>query len=737
MKTVYYSLLASSSTIALFGVGVFSPLHAETLSIASDRPSTQLNQSLQLADGTLPKEMPKLPESFSPKTVPASPALQQPTFQSPTQSATPPPPATELPTKPANPVTVQPLNPQAPTINQNTMQDTVQVTPTSPAPEALYTPANPLLFPTTSKEVEIQPTFASLEPQRVERLRGIVQNEIQKNAAIAETRGLSPAEIRSLQDKNTLKSLDEVNQLFKPYQFSLPQFKSLRSIILEQADQQLRSSDLSKKRSEAERQLSTTSDSLTKQNIENEIRDLDTEINALNSERTDLIREFDLTIKSVPLTLNQTLELAERNNRDFEVSRLQVEQQKSNLREAQAALFPTLDLQSAVTRSQSANTTLSIKAAQAQAIANAGGDEQSARLVDSLSGGQIFRRDVADPNTTWDTSLQLNYNVYTSGGRAARLRAAEGAVKAAELALERVREQLRLDATGDYYDLQNADEQVRINKKAVENAQQSLKDTQLQEKVGLGTRFDVLRSKVQLANNKQALDSAKATQTIQRRQIAQRLSLPEHITVTSVDPVRRTGAWNKSLEETIVLAYKQRVELEEQLVQRDISESNRKQALSALGPQITLTASYDLLKIFEQPVSEPVGGYSLTATARWRLFDGGAARAQAEQQAINGKIAETRFTQSRNAIRFQVEQAYATMLANDKNIATTDTAVFQASEALRLAKLRFQAGVGTQTDVINAETDLTRAEGNRVTAILGYNRSIAQLRRSVSNVTPE
>jgi outer membrane protein TolC len=438
-----------------------------------------------------------------------------------------------------------------------------------------------------------------------------------------------------------------------------------------------------------------------------------------------------------PLTLKQVLELAERNNRDLDVSRLQVEQQKAVLREAQAALFPTLDLQSAVTRSQSSSGTIGIRAAQAQAIANAGGNEESARLNDSFSGGQVFRRNVADDSTTWDTTLQLNYNVYTSGGRSARIRAAEGSIRAAELAMERVREQLRLDATGDYYDLQNADEQVRINQKAVENSQQSLKDTQLQEKVGLGTRFDVLRSDVQLANNQQVLNAAKATQTIQRRQIAQRLSLPEYVTVLAADEVKRAGNWKLGLEETIVTAYKQRVELEEQLVQRDISEANRKQALSALGPQISLTASYDLLKIFEQPVSEPVGGYSLTATARWRLFDGGSARAQAAQQVINGQIAETRFAQGRNSIRFQVEQAYANMIANDKNIGTTEAAVYQASEALRLAKLRFQAGVGTQTDVINAETDLTRAEGNRVTAILGYNRSIAQLRRSVSNVAPD
>ena len=54
---------------------------------------------------------------------------------------------------------------------------------------------------------------------------------------------------------------------------------------------------------------------------------------------------------------------------------------------------------------------------------------------------------------------------------------------------------------------------------------------------------------------------------------------------------------------------------------------------------------------------------------------------------------------------------------------------------MRLARLRFQAGVGTQTEVIDAETDLTRAEGNRVKAILDYNRAMASLQRATASFT--
>jgi outer membrane protein TolC len=63
---------------------------------------------------------------------------------------------------------------------------------------------------------------------------------------------------------------------------------------------------------------------------------------------------------------------------------------------------------------------------------------------------------------------------------------------------------------------------------------------------------------------------------------------------------------------------------------------------------------------------------------------------------------------------------------------TTDAAVEQAQEALRLSRLRFQSGIGTQSDVISAENDLTRAEGNRVTAVLDYNRAYANLQRAIS-----
>jgi outer membrane protein TolC len=73
-------------------------------------------------------------------------------------------------------------------------------------------------------------------------------------------------------------------------------------------------------------------------------------------------------------------------------------------------------------------------------------------------------------------------------------------------------------------------------------------------------------------------------------------------------------------------------------------------------------------------------------------------------------------------------------VANQANIDTASVAVNQAEEALELASLRFNAGVGTQLEVLTATRDLAEAEGNLVTAVLDYNRALARLERAVSNL---
>ncbi len=420
------------------------------------------------------------------------------------------------------------------------------------------------------------------------------------------------------------------------------------------------------------------------------------------------------------ISFQQALELARRNNRQLQVALLTLERSRANLREAQAEQYPTLSTQVGL------NSRGSNVFSDANNLAESGNNQLD--QLDQL----LNQRSITGSSTALTGTVGLSYDVYTAGARTARIRAAEEQVRFDQLDVERITQQLRLDVSNDYYDLQQADEQVRINRAAVTNAEASLRDAQAREQAGVGTRFDVLQSQVQLANASQDLTNSLSQQQIARRQLVNRLSLAQVANAIASDPVEIAGVWNLPLEESIIQAFQNRAELQQQLAQRNISEQNRRIALAGIRPRVGVSSNYNVSDTFND--DESFGDdYSLGANLTWTLYDGGAARASARAQEANIAIAETNFANTRNQVRFEVEEAYSNLQSNLANIQTASVGLEQAREALRLARLRFQAGVGIQTEVIDAEDNLTQAEGNRVTAILNYNRALASLTRAISS----
>jgi outer membrane protein TolC len=428
------------------------------------------------------------------------------------------------------------------------------------------------------------------------------------------------------------------------------------------------------------------------------------------------------------ITLQQAIDLARRNSQVLQIAGQQVEQSRAVLREQQAALYPDLNFQMGASRQMSAGGELGVRAQQRFNNSRANGTGQPARQAEPNFGSNSL-----------NSALELNYNIDLFGGRRAAIRAAEEQLRFRELDVERQAEELRFDTAEAYYNLQNADGQVAIRQASVRNALQSLRDAEALERAGVGTRFAVLQAQANLANEQQQLSVARRDQRVAQRRLAEILNISQTANLTAADPVEQAGSWRLSLEESIVQAFRNRPELEQQLVQRDISKQERRSIQAGRLPQLSVGGSYN---VQGQDPDNPApfisrgwaDGYSLQARLTWSIFDGGAANARVRQRNAEITIAESRFDQLRNQVRREVEQAYFGLESSFENIETSEAGVLQSREALRLARLRFQAGVGTQTDVIQAETELTRAERNRLSAIITYNLGLSSLQRAVSNL---
>ncbi len=398
------------------------------------------------------------------------------------------------------------------------------------------------------------------------------------------------------------------------------------------------------------------------------------------------------------ITLQETLDTAFRNNRDIQSARLTVDRNLAGVRSAQAAQAVQVGLTSSF-------------------------QGQGSPLIIGVKQSPLTN----SSDTSLQGRLQATYSLSDAGRNQGSVRAAEEQVKFARLDLIRIEQTVRGNVTTAYYDLQQADSSVIINQAAVKDAARSLSDAQLQEKAGVGTKFDILRAEVQLANANQNLVNAQGQQQIARKKIAQLLVVDNSTEFTAADTVRESGLWNYSLEDSVVLAFKNRPEVKQQLVLRNASQQQQIVAAAADSAQVNLFANYNLNKSLTTSVPAQ-DNYSAGLQLSWNFWDGGAASAGVDREKVNQEIYENQFTTSRNQIRFEVEQSYYNLGTSKKNIATSTKALQQAEESLKLARLRFQAGVGTQTDVIQAQTELATARGNRITAILNYNRALSSLR---------
>ena len=93
-------------------------------------------------------------------------------------------------------------------------------------------------------------------------------------------------------------------------------------------------------------------------------------------------------------------------------------------------------------------------------------------------------------------------------------------------------------------------------------------------------------------------------------------------------------------------------------------------------------------------------------------------------------------SQQRQAVELEVRQAFLNVQSAAEELAGADAVITQAAEALRIANVRFQSGVGTNLEVLNAQTAASEAEAGKVQALFNYNLARATLERAVGADLP-
>lgn len=329
---------------------------------------------------------------------------------------------------------------------------------------------------------------------------------------------------------------------------------------------------------------------------------------------------------------------------------------------------------------------------------------------------------------SFNNGLTLSLPLYTGGRLENAIDAAEIALESAKLGVNDTRQQLRMDTTNSYYSILQAQNQVTIYQQTVESLEEHLRNVKAQYHVGTVAKSDVLRSEVELADAQQGLIKAENARDLSVSNFNNVVGLPLD---TDVRVTEELGyeKYDLVLADCIAYALEHRADGKQAQLAIDAAEEYKSIAKSGYRPSITASASNGWSDS-DFPGTEDES-WQIGAKLSWNIFDMGATKAQVRQADADLLTAKELARQKLDAIQLEVRMAYLDVHEAEKRIHTSQVSVDKAEEDLKIAHVRYRAGVGTNLDVMDAQVALTTAKMNYVQSLYDYNTSKAELDRAM------
>jgi outer membrane protein TolC len=277
---------------------------------------------------------------------------------------------------------------------------------------------------------------------------------------------------------------------------------------------------------------------------------------------------------------------------------------------------------------------------------------------------------------------------------------------------------------------------ITVQEEAVNLAEQQLTDQRNRFDAGTVPRFNVLRAEVELANVQPNLIRARNDYLLSQLQLAKSLGLDPgpggKPTFFAVGDLTVSGRY-LSLDDALALARARRPFLKIQRQQILIEVQQIKVAQAGYKPRIDANAGYEFRnRRTSDDLGDVVDGWFFGFTGSWDIFDGFETFGQVKQARARLEAARVNYNDSVQQVELEVQTAFANLAQARETIQSQQKNVEQAREATRLAQERLSAGAGTQLDVLDARTALTRAQVTELQARADYNRTLAEYDRATA-----
>ena len=329
-------------------------------------------------------------------------------------------------------------------------------------------------------------------------------------------------------------------------------------------------------------------------------------------------------------------------------------------------------------------------------------------------------------------SVSLSFPLYTGGRLENQRKSARYGLNAADLNLEDAKQQVKWRTAQAYYQALNYRDTIEVRQEAINLLNEHLRTVQIQFEVGTVAMSDVLATNVQLANSKQAYNSAQGNYENALATLNNIIGLPADTNLILAGE-RKYSAYTRSEEDCLNYALSHRPDGISATYAVKQAEAAVDSSKAGFRPNISAVVSGAITGegAFKADQNSGQERWSAGIQLSWDIFDNNITSAQVQQAKAQQRKAESVARQQIEQIQLEIRQAYTNLKSAEKNIAVTLDAVKQAEEQFLIAQVRYEEGVDTNLTVMDAQEKLTEARINYSSAIFNFNTSKAQLEKAM------
>src|SRR5438128_9189728 len=398
--------------------------------------------------------------------------------------------------------------------------------------------------------------------------------------------------------------------------------------------------------------------------------------------------------------------------------------------------LPTYTIEEAVVLAQAQNPEIAIARKKMQAARGGFIEARSGFLPSVASTGFYDKRQQQSQTRLRDEDynaiLRVEQNLYTGGAVTSQVAIARLNIEKEGYEFQEVADRVTMDVRIAFNELLLNRGKIRVRENSVRVLEEELKSQQERLQAGLVGALNVQRAEVALANEQPELINAQTQLKNSYLRLAELFGTdlrpgaegtPFEITgelqYHSNHPDLNECLARADANRPVIKARQKDIEIEDQQYILDRSESR---------PHVRAFSGYEVYSERDPDVGPEFNyGGVVGIEATWNIFDGFATKGRMQATRARREAAVQALAAARRAVASEVRSAFFDLQQAQRVLESETKNVQTADEALDTAKGNFAAGLGTQLDVLQAASDVTRTRTTRLSAIYLHNVGLARL----------